>query len=464
MEKKFHRGDRRIARRCLKAHLKGEVEVFHSQIRFRDKEDSWLWLDVTGRVIQRDENGKALRMIGMYRDITDFKHGEKEKQLLQEQFLQAQKMEAVGQLAGGVAHDFNNLLHVIYGYAELIQKNYGQIGGVFEKTEPIIKSVERGRNLVKHLMLFGRKEQFLLKPGSINEVLQKMKEVFCRLADQNIDIQYELGESLPEVNMDFGQIEQLMMNLFLNSRDAIGDRMGAIQISTLWRRFEGSVTVGKHTLLGGDYVVLKIEDSGEGIPDRIKARIFEPFFTTREVNKGTGLGLAAVYAIVEKHGGGIDFQSETGRGTVFWIFLPAVSGKDYSGDYNVNEVPEKPMVLLAEDEEDVRLLAQEILQEMGYDVITAEDGLQAVELFRRYSSKIEFLLFDVIMPRMNGPEACLEIRKISPKIPIVFATGYNDDRIDGEVIRLLKAMVLRKPYIRVQLEDAIEQAINNYSN
>jgi two-component system, cell cycle sensor histidine kinase and response regulator CckA len=344
---------------------------------------------------------------------------------------QSQKMEAVGKLAGGVAHDFNNLLTAITGQSEMCLRSLSPEDPVYRKIAQIKKSGERAAALTRQLLAFSRKQ--ILQPEIIdlNNTVAEMSKMLQRLIGEDIDLMLALSANVGKIKADPNQIEQVLMNLSVNARDAMpGGGKLTIETSNIYltEQFAG----GYLNVPSGKYVMLAVSDTGEGMTAETKARIFEPFFTTKEVGKGTGLGLSTVYGIVKQSEGSIWVYSELNRGTTFKIYLPHVTGSvELAQDKNQHNELCKGVgtVLLVEDEEVVREMASEILQESGYDVIEASDGREALDLSEQFPGEIRLMLTDVVMPGMSGRQLAEKIALTRPGMKVLYMSGYTDDAI-----------------------------------
>jgi DNA-binding response OmpR family regulator len=335
-------------------------------------------------------------------------------------------MEAVGTLTGGIAHDFNNILTAIIGYANIIKLKIGSDDPVKLYAEQILASTERATSLTQGLLAFSRKVPINLKPVNLNEIVERVQKLLHRLISENITLKTECIDQKTTVIADSSQIEQVLMNLVTNARDAMPEG-GALTISTdivpLDNDFIKDHGYGKT----GTYALIIVSDTGIGMDEKTTDRIFEPFFTTKEVGKGTGLGLSIVYGIIKQHNGFIVCKSNPGQGTTFTIYLPLVKTS-----IHVEKLLKAPLakggtetILIAEDDAEVRALTKTILKEFGYTVIEAEDGEAAVRKFMEHKDDIQILLFDVVMPIKDGKEAYKEILGIKPKIKCIFMSGYN---------------------------------------
>jgi PAS domain S-box-containing protein len=380
-------------------------------------------------------------IIENFQDITDRKQ-------LEEQLRHSQKMEAVGRLAGGVAHDFNNILTAIIGYANLIQVKTPEESPLTKYTDRIIASAERAATLTRGLLAFSRKDIVDLGLIRVNEIIEKSEKLLSRLIPEDIELRISTGESVV-VRADSVQVEQVLMNLVTNARDAMpeGGRLmiaaEPVDLDEEFVRMNGGVNAGK-------YVVITVSDTGTGIEEKIRERIFEPFYTTKEVGKGTGLGLSIVYGIIKQHGGFIDVSSEPGEGAAFKLYLPAICG---SVDETRKSAFDKPphgteTILVAEDEPMVRDITRSILEEHGYSVIEAEDGVAAVDKFKKNKELISLTVLDIIMPKKNGKEAYYEIKQINPDIKALFLSGYTDDILSSRGIMEEDLDLMCKPIMQ----------------
>lgn len=415
-------GDREAVIRRADKVLTGEsVQPFEHRIIRKDGSFRWVR---NAPVARCDEEGRVVAYDGMVTDIT-------EQKKLEEQLRQVQKMEAIGQLAGGVAHDFNNILNVIIGYGSLMETNMSKDDPNRIHLKEIIHAGEKGARLTQSLLAFGRKQIIDPKPQNLNEIIQGVEKFLRRIIGEDIEFHTELSSKDPIVMIDRGQIEQVLMNLATNSRDAMPDGGELIVETEILPLDEEYIRRHGYGEIG-PYVLLSVTDSGAGMDERTKDRIFEPFFTTKEPGKGTGLGLSMVYGIVKQHDGYINVYSEPGRGTTFKIYLPLVASKVEDAIPAVPAAyPEggTETILVAEDEQVVRDLTKAVLEKFGYKVIAAEDGEDAIRKFKEHKEGIQLLLLDVIMPRKNGKEVYEEIKKIAPGIKAIFLSGYTANLI-----------------------------------
>jgi PAS domain S-box-containing protein len=376
------------------------------------------------------EIGGRRRIMGLARDISERRESEAERGKLEAQLRQAQKMEAIGALAGGVAHDFNNILTAIIGYASLMLQKMKPEDAQHHNLEQILTAAERAAVLTRSLLAFSRKQIVELKPVDVNEMIRQVQKMLWRLIGEDINFTVTCDPASLTVEADRGQLEQVLMNLVTNARDAM-PRGGTLRITTSSQVIDERNKAMHNIASLGMYAYITVSDSGTGMEKETLEHIFEPFFTTKEVGKGTGLGLSIVYGIIKKHNGFINVYSEPGKGTSFKIYLPLKP----SLEREIHAAPALSLprgtetLLLAEDDAAVRQMAKSTLEEFGYTVLEACDGAQAVEVFQQNRDRIHLVLSDLIMPKMNGWEAYAAIRKIRPDIKVVFSSGYTADII-----------------------------------
>ena len=424
----------------LHRHQCGETPEYLAEYRIRCKDKSYKWVLARGKVTARDSKGNALRIVGTHTDITD-------RRLLEEQLRQAQKMEAVGQLAGGVAHDFNNILTTIIGRTYLLQSKLNDREDLLVHAEQVALAAERATALTQGLLSFSREQVMDLRRISLNEAVLKASDIFSRLVREDIEITMQLSEKDPVVFADESQLVQVLMNLVTNARDAITGT-GKIRISTepviLDRHLP--MTIGG-SIPPGTFAALFVTDTGSGMDAETQTRIFEPFYTTKEVGKGTGLGLSVVYGIIQRHNGYMNVRSDTGNGSTFSVYLPSLEERSDSRiDTEEIAFPKgSGTILLAEDESSVRLMLKTILTESGYQVIEAVNGIDAVHKYSENRHSIDLVLLDVIMPRMNGRETRDEILKIRRDVKVLFMSGYSGDILGEEILRQEGVGFIHKP-------------------
>ncbi|MBN2654047.1 MAG: PAS domain S-box protein [Nitrospirae bacterium] len=390
----------------------------------------------------KDAYGNITAAVVVERDIT-------EKKLLEEQLRQSQKMEAVGLLAGGIAHDFNNILTAIMGYGSLVRSRLEEDSPLLEHMNYILSSGTKAANLIQSLMAFSRKQPVSLKPVDINSAITKIQKMLSRLLREDIRLDLKLSGKNAFTMADEGQLDQVLVNFSTNSRDAMPSG-GTLTIETdvvdVDENFANTFLLEKP----GRYVKISVADTGKGIEKDKISHIFEPFFTTKPVGKGTGLGLAMVFGIVKQHNGCITVDSEVDKGTIFTIYLPAIDSSYYVDSYtqefeSFDEMQGRETVIVAEDNLELRNLVREILTASGYNILVAENGKKAVEMYRENEGKVDLLLLDVLMPEMNGKDAYDEITTSGGSIKTIFMSGYTADVISQKGIIKGEMDFLQKP-------------------
>jgi two-component system cell cycle sensor histidine kinase/response regulator CckA len=382
------------------------------------------WVHERADVV-RDAQGRPERLIGVVQDITERKQAEEALQVAEEQLRQSQKMDAIGRLAGGVAHDFNNLLSIITGRSELLLARRDLADVVRRDVDLVHKAADRAASLTRQLLAFSRKQLLQPKVIDLNSVAANMGKMLRRLIGEDVDLVIVARPGIARVNADPGQLEQVILNLAVNARDAM-PHGGRLTIETAQVEL-GPAHARRHPGIGvGRHVMLAVTDTGMGMDAAVRERIFEPFFTTKEVGKGTGLGLSTVYGIVQQSGGTIWVYSEPGHGTAFKIYLPSIAESTEEAPAP-EAAPRRgtETVLVCEDEPDLRELAREVLEEYGYTVLEAKDGREALDVAAGYTDPIHLLLTDVVMPRMNGSELAGELAR-ARQLKVLYMSGYTE--------------------------------------
>jgi PAS domain S-box-containing protein len=384
---------------------------------------------------------------------------------MEEQLRQSQKMEAVGRLAGGIAHDFNNLLTAISGYSDLLLHRLPEYSTLRRDVEEIRKAGDRAAALTRQLLAFSRRQVLQPKVLDLNTVVTNMGHVLHRLIGEDIELSTDLSRSLSRVKVDPGQIEQVIVNLAVNARDAMPDG-GRITIATADAELSPAYAAAHPEVRPGPHVLLSVADTGNGMSDETQAHLFEPFFTTKERGKGTGLGLATVYGIVQQSGGHIRVNSAADRGSTFLIYLPRVEAPEDGVQGTDRPLlphpsPGTETVLLAEDEEVVRRLAREILSGNGYKVLEAGNGREALLLSEAHRGEIHLLLTDVEMPKMSGRELSERIRLLRPGLRILYMSGYTDDAILRHGVLEDGIPFLQKPFTTEALARKVREVLDS---
>ncbi|MFA7405322.1 MAG: transporter substrate-binding domain-containing protein [Pelobacteraceae bacterium] len=433
----------------------GVASHFENQIITRDGTVRTIVWDNT-MLHNPDNSIYGIASIGI--DVTDHRH-------LEYQLRHAQKMEAIGQLAGGVAHDFNNILTVIMGYANLLSLGPKLDTRQSEAAEQIISASEKAAQLTRGLLAFSRKQLLEFKITDLNQIMQHVQKFLVRIIGEDIKLKLIINDLKLPVTVDNGQIEQVLINLATNARDAM-QKGGILTIETGIRDIDAAVdhVHGFDTVVPGRYACITVSDTGGGMDAETCARIFEPFFTTKEIGKGTGLGMAIVYGIVRQHNGFINVYSEPGVGTTFRVYLPVA--EEEQGDHEDKEVPAVPLggsetILLAEDDAGVRKLVATVLTQFGYDVIQAEDGQDAVDTFAANRDRIALIVMDMIMPNKNGKEAYAEISRLKPGVRILYCSGYTAEFMQSRGVSEEGIDLITKPVQPMELLRRIREKLDS---
>jgi nitrogen-specific signal transduction histidine kinase/CheY-like chemotaxis protein len=381
-----------------------------------------------------------------------------ERERLQDQLLQAQKMESVGTLASGVAHDFNNLLNIISSYAAIMRLDGKNPAAISEGVSVIDETVRRGAALVQQLMTLGRRSETRSEPVGLNSVAEKLANLLTETFSKAIVITLDLERGLPAIDGDENQLHQALLNLCVNARDAM-PKGGRISLKTATVSGE-ELQRRQPEAVAESYALISVSDSGSGMDEATRRRIFEPFFTTKPVGEGSGLGLAVVYGIVKNHAGFIEVESRIGRGTTFCIYLPipAVTSEQIS-EGGPNDKAPKPeghgeTILFVDDEERQLNIMRRFLESEGYKVLAARDGLEALEIFKRHKEEIAVAVLDLGLPRLGGWPAFQQMREIRPGLKVLVASGFVSADVEAEMAQGKLGGVIAKPY---QLDDVLEK-------
>jgi PAS domain S-box-containing protein len=425
----------------------------------RHKDGRLVILETSGTPI-RDGAGLVQGYCGIARDITDRKRAEAEREKLQSQLTQAQKMESVGRLAGGVAHDFNNMLQAILGNAALALQDLPPDSPVRESLEEIEKSARRSADLTRQLLAFARKQTIAPRVLALNDTVSGMLKMLRRLIGEDIDLSWMPGANLWSVKMDPSQIDQVLANLCVNARDAIGG-VGTVTIETTNVTLDDTYVQSHPECVPGDYVLLAVSDTGKGMDAETRAHLFEPFFTTKEQGKGTGLGLATVFGIVKQNHGLISIYSEPGRGSTFKIYLPRAEAEAVAAvaATRKRDLRGTETVLLVEDEDQILNLAQRILQQHGYTVLAARSPEAALKLAAAHPETIHLLITDVVMPGMNGRELHKRLVALKPGLRCLYMSGYTANVIAHHGVLDAGVQFLQKPFTIDSLAEQVREAL-----
>jgi len=434
-------------------HLRRIEAGRHQEHRKHRKKDGKIF-DVEIVAHSLDYAGRRVRLV-VAQDLS-------ERHLLEEQLRQAQKMEAVGRLAGGVAHDFNNLLMVIKGHTELLLGLLPATEHVTRKIEQIDRAADRATSLTRQLLAFSRMQVLQPKVMSLNSVVEDMGKLLPRLIGEDVELVIRTAPDLGAIRADASQMEQMIMNLAVNSRDAMPSG-GKLVIETSNVDLDQMYTAAHPVVRAGRYVLLAVSDNGTGMDEETQTHIFEPFFTTKEQGKGTGLGLATVYGVVKQSGGFIWVYSELGKGTSFKIYLPRVDqpAEKLGAPLTSLEAPRgTETVLLAEDEQDVREVAREFLESGGYAVLEARDGAEAIQIAARHEGSIDLLVTDMVMPRMTGQELAGRLQQNRAALRVIYMSGYSEHAAAEAAQGDSSMRLLTKPFSRTAILRMVRQALN----
>jgi nitrogen-specific signal transduction histidine kinase/CheY-like chemotaxis protein len=400
----------------------------------------------------RDHEGSIINYVAVKRDVT------RELQL-EEQYHQAQKLEALGRLTGGIAHDFNNLLTAIIGFAELAYDEYSPDDPKQELMDKVLNSSRRAADLVRQLLIFSRKQIIEPRLLNLNEIVSESNKMLERIIGEDVELRTNLAPDLWPIEMDPSQVIQIIMNLAVNARDAMPEG-GQLTIETANMVLDETYTATHLKTQLGEYVLLALSDTGVGMNKAVQDHIFEPFFTTKETGKGTGLGLATIHGIVEQSKGTIWVYSEEGRGTTFKIYLPRATAEALlpTAAPAIEKISTgHETILLVEDNEGVRTLFSNVLEAQGYTVLMAADGQAALRLVKSQAGPIDLLLSDIVMPRLNGKLLAEQLSQIYPDLKIIFMSGYTDQTL-GDLPP--EASFMQKPFSPMVLLRMVRQVLD----
>jgi len=410
-----------------------------------------------------EQYGKPV-ILAVVRDISERRNVEKERAQIEARYRQAQKVEAIGRLAGGVAHDLNNILSPIIGFGELIINDIGPEDRNRESVEQIVRAGYRARDLVRQLLAFGRKQTFELQPIDLNRTIEQFTSLLRRTIREDVEIEINAMPGLPTVKADIGQIEQVLMNLCVNAQDAMPDG-GRMTLTTGLSEVDDATAASRPGTMAGTYVMLAVGDSGCGMDPTVQSQIFEPFFSTKGEN-GTGLGLSTVYGIVKQHGGNIWVDSRPGKGATFKVYLP-VSGeaplRKRVGVPTLDESKGSETLLVVEDSEPVRNLSQTVLEQQGYRLLVAANSAEALQLLASCGGPVDLILTDVVMPDMNGKDLFAIVRKKYPDVKVLYMSGYADEVIAHHGVLEPGVHFIQKPFSVSALAVSVREILDSKS-
>ncbi len=455
-----HPEDRLEIQAAFEKAIQGQIVNHAFELRLLDKNGAVKWVNHRASLLLNADH-VPVQILLMGTDVTAHKREEEQKEKLETQLLQAQKMESIGRLAGGVAHDFNNMLGVILGHAELALENTTPSQSIYADLQEIRKAAERSAGLTKQLLAFARKQTAAPKVLHLNETIEGMLQMIRRLIGEQIELKWQPSPDIGPVKIDPTQIDQILVNLCVNARDAI-DGSGHIQIETRALVFDEETCAGHVGMSPGDYIRLSVKDSGCGMDAETVSQIFEPFFTTKGVGKGTGLGLATVYGIVKQNHGIIEVDSSIGNGTTFHVYLPqhgapASLNPDASGAASTK--PSAETVLLVEDEPAILTMTKNMLQRQGYTVLAAASSSEAIHMAQDHNGKIDVLITDVVMPEMNGRDLARTLLSLFPNLKRLFMSGHTADVLAHHGMLDEGVHFIQKPFTRKALIDKIIDAL-----
>jgi signal transduction histidine kinase len=438
-----------------------ERRAFQSEYRLVARDGSVRWFHDYGDFLYDDSGPTAWQ--GIMLDVTERKQAESSQKHLEEQLRHSQKMDAVGKLAGGIAHDFNNLLTVIIGRAEFMRVAPANGSEWIHDLDEIREAAGRAASLTRQLLAYSRKQLLQPKVLQLNDVVGALAPLLRRLIGEDIELVQQLAGGMPAVNADPGQLEQVVVNLAVNARDAM-PHGGVLTIETRSETIEpGSEVSRSNDGVSGRFCVVSATDTGIGMDDATASRIFEPFFTTKAVGHGTGLGLSTVYGIAKQSGGFITVRSRLGVGSTFDLYLPAlvVQTRDAATGTTPTRCGGTETILLVEDSDAVRVLAENILKRLGYTVLTARDGHEALSLSAAHNARIDLVLTDVVMPRVSGRELAESIVAQRPNVRILYMSGYTDDVIIRKGLHDPSASFIEKPFTSASLAERVRQRLDS---
>lgn len=450
-EHRLHPDDREQVLEALRAYLGGRQPEYATEFRLRHRDGSYRWIYSRG-VAQRDASGNVIRMLGSHLDIT-------ERRQLEEQFRQAQKLQAVGQLAGGIAHDFNNLLTIIYGNSEILLQLLPAADPNRQVVTEIHEAGKRAASLTRQLLVFSRQAVLEPKVLDLNELVRENEKMLQRLIGEDVLMTSVLEPTVEPVKVDAGQISQVLMNLAVNARDAMPTG-GKLTIETSAVTLDDMAATFAPEARPGRYTLLAVTDTGVGMTPEVQARLFEPFFTTKGPGQGTGLGLATVYGIVRQSGGFIAVYSEPGRGTTFKLYFPVTERPALKRHRSVQSMPRgTETILLVEDEDAVRAMVRTVLRQAGYTVLDAGRASKALRLAGAHAGPIHLLITDVVMPEMGGRELVERLARVRPDLRVLYLSGYTDDAVVRHGVLHAEVAFLQKPFTLAALTTKVREVL-----
>ena len=429
-----------------------EIEEYH-------KDGSILWIEVTASIL-RNEEGEAVAILGVTRDISERKQAEQEKLRLETQLQQAHKMEAIGTLAGGIAHDFNNILGAVLGYTELSLEDTTQGSLIHKNLLEVLTAGNRAKDLIKQILAFSRHAEPVKKPIQVKLVVKEVTKLLRASLPSTIDIQQDLS-SQAAILADSTQIHQVLMNLCTNAQHAMQESGGVLKVSLADVEIESDFEARRLDVNTGAFLCLRVSDTGHGIQNQVKERIFEPFFTTREPNKGTGMGLAVVHGIVKSHGGAISVQSKPGKGTTVAVFFPIIRNEMQPPADSDTRLPSgKECILFVDDEKALVDMGRQMLERLGYSVVPRTSSIEALELFRTRPDQFDLVITDMTMPNLTGKKLARELLNIRSNIPVILCTGFSDQISEEQAHKMGIRKFLLKPMVMQKLAETVRSVLD----
>lgn len=434
-------------------------QPYDMECAFTSAQGREMIVSLTGKAIM--EEGKVVKVYGAVQDITSLKEAEREQARLRTQLMQAQKLESIGRLAGGVAHDFNNILTVINGYSEEVLKSLVPGSQEYEDTEQILKAGHKATALVKQLLTFSRRQPGKTQPTNLNRCLEDIISMLTRLLGETVNIRLDLEPKLDQVMADTGQLEQILINLAVNAKDAM-PQGGTLKFQTRNLDSTDPIYASYPDVPRISYVILRVSDTGIGMNSFTMEHLFEPFFSTKDEKNGTGLGLATVYGIVNQYQGYIRVESEPGEGVCFTILLPALQAEASSGHKDPASVApsgDQELIMVVEDDHSIRDMTSRLIRKLGFEVISAGSAMEAIRLYTEDNLKPAVLITDYIMAGMNGLELAEQLRQINPELRIILMSGYIEKLSPTQDRNFQDIPFMQKPFTQAELAEKIKQAL-----
>ena len=454
-----HPDDLAISQECVRCLLAGEKDTWDMEKRYLVRNGSFVWTRVTTKLV-RDSTGTPLYFLTHIQDISERKHAQEEQARLESQLREAQKMESIGRLAGGVAHDFNNMLTAIVGFSDLVQDSLDKRDPLKKDVHQIQKAADSATSLTQQLLAFSRRQIISPRVLNLNKAIAVSKKMIHRLIGEDIDLIFVPDKNLGQVKIDPGQVDQILVNLAVNARDAMPNG-GKLTFETQNASMKGITCHVGSKPMNGLFALMAVSDNGTGIDEITLKNIFEPFFTTKEKGKGTGLGLSTIHGIVLQNNGHINVYSEPGKGTTFKIYFPLVEKESEVPDpiMKTSDLRGSETILLVEDMEIVRKLAKRTLTAKGYKIIEAEHGKVALTKFSEFTEKIDLLVTDVIMPQMSGKELYKNLEKLNPNLKVLYMSGFTENAIAHHGVLEEGTNFIQKPFRPADLARKVREVL-----